>query len=111
MTLKTFAAVGGPGHRIVVAPTANGKYRPLPRPYAKNSLATLKKRSAFEIPSVALAYNSVQTTMSWCRCTHPLGDPVLPDEYSQNATSSRVVGSAVSYESPAPSRSAKDSVP
>src|SRR5580765_7005085 len=110
MTLKTFAAVGGPGHRIVVAPTANGKYRPLPRPYAKNSLATLKKRSTLEIPSVGLAYNSVLTTMSWCKCTHPLGDPVLPEEYSQNATSSRLVGSAVSSERPAPNRSANDCV-
>src|SRR5258708_12887559 len=94
MTGNTCAGVGGPGHRIVVAPTENGKYSALPRPYAKNSFATLKQRSLSRMPRTPLPKSSAQTTMSCCKWTHPFGAPVLPDEYSQNAGASRLVGSA-----------------
>src|SRR5437899_6401299 len=100
MVAYTFAGVGGPGHRMLVPPTASGKYRALPRPYAKNSLATLKNRSVEHAPRTPFANSSAHTTMSWCRWTHPFGAPVLPDEYSQNATSSRVVGAASSIGDP-----------
>ena len=50
---------------------------------------------------------SRDTTMSWCRCTHPFGAPVLPDEYAQNAASSRLVGSAYRSGDPAASRRSK----
>src|SRR5215213_9656803 len=96
MMRNTLAAVGEAGHNTVVAPTANGKYIALPRPYAKNSLATLKQRSDCSMPIMPRAYSSAQTTMSCCRWTHPLGRPVLPEEYSQNAGASRLVGSASS---------------
>ena len=42
----------------------------------------------------SLANVSLHTTMSWWRWTAPLGNPVEPDEYSQNAGSSRDVGAA-----------------
>src|SRR4051812_18914339 len=96
MTAYTLAGVGGPGHRMVVPPTENGKYRPLPRPYAKNSFATLKVRSRGEMFRTPFPNSSAQTTMSWCRWTHPFGLPVLPEEYNQNAGESRPVGSASS---------------
>src|SRR2546423_14217676 len=96
MTAYTFAAAGEPGHRMVVAPTPKGQYIALPRPYAKNSLATLKQRSSDDIRRMPFPYSSVHTTMSCCRWTHPFGNPVLPDEYSQKAGSSLLVGSASS---------------
>ena len=40
---------------MVVAPTASGKYSALPRPYAKNSFATLKQRSVAPDAEHALA--------------------------------------------------------
>jgi hypothetical protein len=57
-------------------------------------LATLKKRSWAVISSTPFAYSSVHTSMSCCRWTQPLGKPVLPEEYSQKAASSLLVGSA-----------------
>src|SRR2546423_7230869 len=48
------------------------------------------------------AYVSQQTTMSCCRCTAAFGVPVVPEVYSQNATSSLVVAAgARSAHSPA----------
>src|SRR5437667_109983 len=46
--------------------------------------------------------------MSWCRCTQPFGAPVLPDEYSQNAASSRLVGAGSRCGDPRASRSANE---
>ena len=40
------AGVGGSGLRIAVAPAPNGNVSELPRPNAKNSLATDRKRSS-----------------------------------------------------------------
>ena len=58
MTSYTCCGVGGPGHRIDVAPTERGKKSALPRPYAKNSFATLKQRSDGRIPSTPFANSS-----------------------------------------------------
>src|SRR5919201_5890097 len=59
------------------------------------------------MPSTPFAYSSVHTSMSWWRWTQPLGKPVLPDEYSQNAASSLLVGSASSSAEPCWSSSSK----
>src|SRR5256885_979693 len=43
--------------------------------------------------------------MSWCRCTAALGVPVVPDVYSQKATSSLVVAAGSSSPDSAAERS------
>ncbi len=58
------------------------------------------------MPSTPLANDSAHTTMSWCRCTQPFGAPVLPEEYSQNAASSLLVGAAGRFGEPFAIRSA-----
>src|SRR2546426_3099995 len=94
ITWKTASAVGRPENNTASAPTRIGKYMLLPRPYAKNSFAAENVRSPSVIPRTLRAYVSAQTSMSPWRCTAPFGNPVDPDEYSQNATSSFEVSTA-----------------
>src|SRR2546426_4880132 len=96
MTSSTFAGSGRLGYNTVEAPTWNGKYSALPRPYAKNSLATEKVRSSGPISSTCRPNASQQTSISWCRWTAALGVPVVPEVYCQNATSSLVVAAGAS---------------
>src|SRR5688572_4274842 len=111
MVADTLAANVAAGERMVVAPTANGKYSPLLSPFAKNSLATLKHRAVAVIARMPRAYSSAQTTMSCWRWTQPFGGPVLPEEYNQNAGASLLVGSASSESDPCAIRSDNDRVP
>ena len=49
--------------------------------------------------------------MSWCRCTAALGVPVVPDVYSQKATSSLVVSAGSSSSDSAVTSSANPTCP
>ena len=99
------AGVGGAGLSTAVAPTASGNVNELPRPYAKNNLATDRQRSSSVICSVVVAYVSTVAFTLPCRCMTPLGVPVVPDEYSQNDGVAPVVSAtaAGSTGSPSPS--------
>jgi len=92
----TAAGVGRSAISTAEAPTASGKVRALPSPYAKNSLAAEKTTSSSPRPSTPWAYSAAVCIRCPCRCIAPLGVPVEPDEYSQNATSSAVVGAGAS---------------
>ncbi len=75
----TPGGVGRPGFSTVDAPTEKGKVSELPSPYAKNSLATDRVRSAGPIRSTDAAYvSAVAWRLAW-RCITPLGRPVVPE--------------------------------
>src|ERR1051325_6972827 len=64
ITSNTLAGAGRPGNNTVVAATWNGKYRALPRPYAKNSLATENVRSSGPSYDTGRPNASQQNSMS-----------------------------------------------
>src|SRR6478752_136345 len=82
------AGVGRSAISTVVAPADSGKVSALPRPYAKNSLAAEKQTSPSRSPRYGPPYSTAVQYRFACVCTVPLGRPVEPDEYSQNAMSS-----------------------
>ncbi len=72
-------------------PTASGNVSELPSPKAKNSLATERKRSSGVVLNTERAYvDAVACGLAW-RCITPLGTPVVPELYSQNAGESSFV--------------------
>src|SRR5262245_37919811 len=82
----------GSGLRIVVAPTENGNVMLLPRPYAKNSFGTDRNRSSGRARSTVSPIVCAVASGAYCRCITPFDTPVVPEEYSQNAGESSVVG-------------------
>src|SRR2546427_4189953 len=82
------------GLSSVAAPTENGKYIPLPKPYAKNNFETEKVTSSARSPSTPCANPREVASMSLWRCTAPFGRPPLPEVYRKNAVSYGEVGAA-----------------
>ena len=67
-----------------------------PSPYAWNAFDAENVTSLSPISSTRLANVSTVYGMFLCTCTTPLGKPVLPELYSQNAWSSGFVGAGSS---------------
>src|SRR3989442_15578051 len=75
------------GLSSVAAPTENGKYIALPKPYAKNNFETEKVTSSARSPSTPCPNPREVASMSLWRCTAPFGWPPLPAVYRKNAVS------------------------
>lgn len=107
MISNTELAVGRCENSTVVAPTDMGNAMAFPMPYEKKSFAAENTTSSSRMPmtrwpiSRAAAINVVWT------CLTPLGSPVEPDVYIQNATSSESVGATNLADDPRATRSAK----
>ena len=109
MTSNTVWGMGRSGRRTVVPPVRRGKYSPLPSPYAKKSFAMENDTSDSSRAIVSRAYRSASMIMSWCRWIAPLGKPVVPELYSQNAVSSLFVSAGSSSGEAAAIRSPRTS--
>ena len=91
MMSNTASGVGRCGQRIVEPPTDIGNASALPMPYEKNSFAAENTTSFSLMPMIVWPISAAAAAGVVCTCFTPLGSPVEPEVYIQNATSSELV--------------------